>query len=137
MINVMFLFFRKFFIHFNSLLDIFLFFMLWKSRKCDTLSKISLTFKLKNDVIFFFVHFILCEFSLWWAARSCLSIVICVFLFKCLKTCLTFRRCIENALTQSILTFYLTCLTMRSICTIMILYNFFFLIFVTLLWRFF
>ena len=56
MINMMFLFFRKSFIHFNNLFDIF-FFMLWRSRRCDTLSKISFTFKFKNDVIFFFCSF--------------------------------------------------------------------------------
>ena len=56
-INVVFLFFRKFFIHFNSLFKILLFLMLWKKRKCDTLLKTSLTFKLKNDVIFFFYSF--------------------------------------------------------------------------------
>ena len=56
-INVMLLFFRKSFIHFNYLFDIFLFFILWKSRRCDTLSKISLTFKLKNNIIFFFYSF--------------------------------------------------------------------------------
>ena len=43
---------------------------------------------------FSFVHFILCEFSSWWAARSCLSIVVCVHSFECSKTCSTFRlRC--------------------------------------------
>ena len=56
-INIIFLFFKKFSIHFNNLLNIFLFFMLWRNRKCDTLSKISLTFKLKNDVILFFYSF--------------------------------------------------------------------------------
>ena len=57
MINVMFLFFRKSFIHFNNLFDIFFFLMLWRSWKYNTLSKISLTFKLKNNVIFFFYSF--------------------------------------------------------------------------------
>ena len=56
-INVVLLFFRKFFIHFNNLFKTFLFFMLWRRRKCDTLSKISLTFKLRNDIIFFFYSF--------------------------------------------------------------------------------
>ena len=132
MINIMFLFFRKFFIHFNSLLDILLFFMLWKSWECDTLSKISLTFRFKNDIIFFFVHFISCEFSSWWIAKSCLSIVVCVHSFKCSKACSTFRRRIENVLTQSISTSCLTCLTVRLTYTMMISCNFFCLAFAAL-----
>ena len=56
-INVVFLFFRKFFFHFNNLFKILFFFILWKRRKCNTLSKASLTFKLKNDVILFFYSF--------------------------------------------------------------------------------
>ena len=54
MINVIFLFFKKFLIHFSNLLDIFFFFILWRNRMCDTLLKASLTFKLKKDVILFF-----------------------------------------------------------------------------------
>ena len=88
---------------------------------------------LKMMSFFFFVHFISCEFFLWWIARSCLSIVVCVFSFKCSKACSTLRQCIENVLTQLISTFYLTCLTMRLICMIMILCNFFCLTFAALL----
>ena len=57
MINVIFLFFKKFFIHFNNLFDTFFFFILWRNWKCNTLLKASLTFKLKNDIIFFFYLF--------------------------------------------------------------------------------
>ena len=45
--------------------------------------------------------------------------------FECLKTCSTFWRYIKNILTQLILVFYLTYLTMRLIYTIIILCNFF------------
>ena len=55
-INVILLCFKKFSIYFSNLFDIF-FFILWKSRICDTLSKTSLTFKLKKDIIFFFYLF--------------------------------------------------------------------------------
>ena len=81
---------------------------------------------------FSFVHFILCEFFLWWTARSCLSIVVCVHSFKCSKTCSTLRLRIENVLTQLTSTSCLTCLTMRLICTIMISCNSFCLTFATL-----
>ena len=87
---------------------------------------------LKMMSFFSFVYFILCEFSSWWVAKSCLSIVICVHLFECSKTCSTLQLRIENALTQLILTFCLTCLTVRLIYTMMISCNFFCLTFAAL-----
>ena len=90
-INVMLLFFKKFFIHFNNLLDIFFFLMLWRSRRCDMLSKISFTFKFKNDVIFFF-----CSFHIVWIffMMSCKI----VFIDYCLRV---FNWIFENVLNVS------------------------------------
>ena len=78
MINVVFLFFRKSFIYFNNLFEIFFFFMLWRKWKCDTLSKTSLTFKLRNDIIFFF-----CSFYIVWIffVMNCKI----VFINRCLR----------------------------------------------------
>ena len=77
-INVVFLFLKKFFIHFNNLSEIFSFSCYKKKWECDTLSKASLTFKLKNDVILFF-----CSFHIVWI----FFIMNCkiVFIERCLR----------------------------------------------------
>ena len=131
-INVMFLFFKKSFTHFSNLLDILFFSCYEEVEDTTRCRRFRLCSNLKMMSLFFFVYFISCEFSLWWVAMSCLSIVVCVHSFKYSKTCLMFRRRIENVLTQSISAFCLTCLTMRLICTMMILCNSFCLTFVAL-----
>ena len=90
-INIIFLFFRKFFIHFNNLFDIFFFFILWRSWECDMLLKISLTFKFKNDIIFFF-----CSFYIVWI----FFVISCkiVFIDRCLRIFIWMFKNVFNVL---------------------------------------
>ena len=92
MINVVLLFFKKFSIYFNNLFKIFLLFILWRKRRCNTLSKASLIFKLKNDVILFF-----CSLYIVWI----FSVMNCkvVFTERCLRALIWMFESVFNVST--------------------------------------
>ena len=126
MINIMFLSFRKFSTYFNNLFNIFLFLCCIEIECATRCRKRRLYLNWKMKTFFSFVYFKSCEFFSWRIVKLCLSNVVDALLFTYWKVFLTFQQRIECALKLLILKFCLIYSATQLICTMIILYKFFF-----------